>query len=77
VRLLSNQVGLGQVGCELRVSGPGVKALNRLSVVGLDARYLEERSKANRFYPMGIDLLFVDAEGRVAGVPRTSALETG
>ncbi len=57
--------------------GPGVKGRARLSVDGLDARYIEERANANRFYPMGIDLLLVDAEGRVAGVPRTSAVEAG
>lgn len=60
---------------ELRVKGPGVRDLTVLSVTGLDARYLEERSQANRFYPLGIDLFLVDAEGRVAGIPRTSAVE--
>ena len=62
---------------ELILRGPGVKGRARLSVDGLDARYIEERANANRFYPMGIDLLLVDAEGRVAGVPRTSAVEAG
>jgi len=62
-------------GRELRVSGPGVKGTNVLAVQGLDARYLEERFAANRFYPMGIDLLLVDSQGTVAGLPRTSVVE--
>jgi alpha-D-ribose 1-methylphosphonate 5-triphosphate synthase subunit PhnH len=62
-------------GRTLRVSGPGVKGAIMLTVGGLDARYLEERSAANRFYPLGIDLLFVDPDGRVAGLPRTSVVE--
>jgi len=60
---------------ELCVSGPGVSGTLVLTVSGFDARYLEERSAANRFYPMGIDLLLVDDAGRVAGLPRTSVVE--
>ena len=59
----------------LRLSGPGVKATASLRVAGLDPRYLEQRARANRFYPLGIDLLLVDRDGRVAGIPRTSAIE--
>ena len=77
VRLLSDQGEPVRGRRELILRGPGVKGRARLSVDGLDARYIEERANANRFYPMGIDLLLVDAEGRVAGVPRTSAVEAG
>jgi alpha-D-ribose 1-methylphosphonate 5-triphosphate synthase subunit PhnH len=52
-----------------------VKNLTTLTIVGLDARYIEERSQANKFYPLGIDVFLVDADGRVAGIPRTSAVE--
>ncbi|HTP59753.1 MAG TPA: phosphonate C-P lyase system protein PhnH [Spirochaetia bacterium] len=75
VQSLSSAESTGSRG--LRVSGPGVKGSITLAVAGFDARYLEERSAANRFYPMGIDLLLVDPEGNVAGLPRTSVVETG
>jgi alpha-D-ribose 1-methylphosphonate 5-triphosphate synthase subunit PhnH len=75
VQRLSEAEAAGSPG--LRVSGPGVTGTGLLAVSGLDARYLEERSKANKFYPMGIDLLLVDADGRVAGLPRTSVVEAG
>ncbi|MGO9412484.1 MAG: phosphonate C-P lyase system protein PhnH [Spirochaetia bacterium] len=75
VQRLSDEKPSGVPSRELRVKGPGVRDLTVLSVTGLDARYLEERSEANRFYPLGIDLFLVDAEGRVAGIPRTSAVE--
>lgn len=77
VRLLSDQGEPARGDRELILTGPGVKGRARLSVGGLDARYIEERASANRFYPMGIDLLLVDADGRVAGIPRTSAVEAG
>ena len=62
---------------ELRVTGPGVRGVTALSVTGLDARYLEERSRANQFYPLGIDVFLMDADGRIAGIPRTSTVEVG
>ena len=60
---------------ELRLKGPGVKDVAQLFVSGLDGRYLDERRQANVIYPMGIDLFLVDADGRVAGIPRTSNVE--
>lgn len=59
----------------LRLSGPGVRSFAFLGVTGLDARYLEERTRANRSYPLGIDLFLVDTSGLVAGIPRTSTVE--
>jgi alpha-D-ribose 1-methylphosphonate 5-triphosphate synthase subunit PhnH len=61
--------------CDLEFSGPGVKGTVRLSVTGLDPAYAVEREKVNRAFPLGIDILLVDPEGRVAGVPRTSSVE--
>jgi alpha-D-ribose 1-methylphosphonate 5-triphosphate synthase subunit PhnH len=61
--------------CDLVLSGPGVKDKARLSVSGLDPAYAVERQKANRHFPLGVDLFLVDADGRVAGIPRTSTVE--
>jgi alpha-D-ribose 1-methylphosphonate 5-triphosphate synthase subunit PhnH len=62
--------------CDLVLTGPGVDGKTRLSVSGLDPAYAAERSRTNRHYPLGIDLFLVDPEGRVAGIPRTSTVET-
>ncbi len=72
---LSDEGEPGRPGCELRLSGPGVRDLALLSVTGLDVRYIEERSRTNMFYPMGVDIFLVDSDGRVSGIPRTSAVE--
>jgi alpha-D-ribose 1-methylphosphonate 5-triphosphate synthase subunit PhnH len=61
--------------CELVIEGPGVNGSAHLSVAGLDPAYAAERERANRAFPLGVDLFFVDPEGRVAGVPRTSTVE--
>lgn len=61
--------------CDLVLTGPGVKDKARLCVAGLDPAYATERQKANRYFPLGVDLFLVDAEGRVAGIPRTSTVE--
>jgi len=75
VRRLSDGGQIALPGSSLRFRGPGVKGTASLRAAGLDARYLEERSRANQFYPMGIDLFLVDADGRVAGIPRVSVVE--
>ncbi len=61
--------------CDLVLSGPGVKVQATLSFSGLDPAFAVERQKANRHFPLGVDLFLVDAEGRVAAIPRTSTLE--
>jgi len=61
--------------CSMVMTGPGVKTRASVAAAGLDPRYVMERGKANRLYPLGIDLILVDGEGRVAGIPRTSTVE--
>jgi alpha-D-ribose 1-methylphosphonate 5-triphosphate synthase subunit PhnH len=63
--------------CSLVLTGPGVKEKARLSAAGLDPGYVTERQKTIRYFPMGVDLFLVDSEGKVAGIPRTSAVEIG
>ena len=64
----------GQV-CNMVLAGPGVKGMAGLSVTGLDPEYAAERERTNRLYPLGVDIFLFDAEGRVAGIPRTSTME--
>jgi alpha-D-ribose 1-methylphosphonate 5-triphosphate synthase subunit PhnH len=75
VQQLSDKQPPGPSTCQLRLRGPGVRDLATLAVAGFDLQYLHERSQANRFYPMGIDLFFLDWDRRLAGIPRTSVVE--
>ncbi len=59
----------------LNLTGPGVKGSARVWVSGLDRRYLEGRSFVNVFYPLGIDMVLIDGEGRLLGLPRTCKVE--
>ncbi len=59
----------------LHLEGPGVKGRASLFVAGLDGRYIEERARANRFAPMGIDLILIDRDARVAGLPRSTRVD--
>jgi len=60
-----------------RIRGPGVKDVAHLGLPGLDPGYVTARESANAFYPQGIDVILLDADGRVAALPRTSRLELG
>ena len=59
---------------ELTMTGPGIVTVERIRVDGLNPKFLESRNVATANYPMGIDLLLIDSEGRVVGLPRTTEL---
>jgi alpha-D-ribose 1-methylphosphonate 5-triphosphate synthase subunit PhnH len=59
-------------GAGLRLTGPGIASEATLQVDGLPVALLESRERANGGYPMGVDLLLVDTNGRIAGLPRTT-----
>ena len=59
---------------ELTMTGPGIATVERLWVSGLDSKFIESRNAATANYPMGIDLLLIDPEGRLVGMPRTTQL---
>jgi len=71
----SPSAGTDAPSCDLSLTGPGVRDRENLAVRGFDPRYVEARARANQLFPMGIDLLLVDANGCVAGLPRTSRVE--
>ena len=68
-----DQVGAGVL--VLRLSGPGVDGESVLCVGGLDAAVIEMRNARTGPFPTGIDLLLVDAAGRIAGLPRSTQVE--
>ncbi|HLR68908.1 phosphonate C-P lyase system protein PhnH [Virgibacillus alimentarius] len=56
------------------LSGPGIKHTAKLHLdytVGM----WNERNERTKEYPLGIDLIFVDNEAQITGVPRTSIIE--
>ncbi len=66
-------VGAG-AGRLLRLTGPGIRDVAELTVDGLGDDLLAARAEALD-YPLGFDLLLVDPQGRMAGLPRTTRVE--
>ena len=67
----------GPVTDRLLCSGPGVPAGERRGLrVGVAGAELVTARAAAGEYPAGIDLFLVDGAGRVAGLPRSTRLET-
>ena len=57
---------------QLRLTGPGIEHERALSIEGLSPAFFAARDEANSHYPTGIDVLFVDQTGQIAGLPRTT-----
>jgi alpha-D-ribose 1-methylphosphonate 5-triphosphate synthase subunit PhnH len=64
--------GPGQTTIEL--SGPGVPGRVRLGVDGVGREVFDALREANAMFPAGVDVWLVDANGRVAGLPRSARL---
>jgi alpha-D-ribose 1-methylphosphonate 5-triphosphate synthase subunit PhnH len=58
----------------LDLSGPGVDGHAALAVSGVPLEALEALIAVNRRFPLGVDTYVVDTEGRVAGLPRSTAV---
>jgi alpha-D-ribose 1-methylphosphonate 5-triphosphate synthase subunit PhnH len=58
----------------LDLSGPGVDGHAALAVSGVPLETLEALIAVNRRFPLGVDTYVVDTEGRVAGLPRSTAV---
>ncbi len=58
------------------LSGPGIESSASLGV-GLEPGWVAERAARNIEYPLGVDLLFVDALSRLAALPRTTIVRAG
>ena len=70
-----NRLGDGASGgTVLSLEGPGVDGRISLRVDDLSADVIAARDVAVGQYPTGIDLLLVDRDGRIAGIPRTTVI---
>jgi alpha-D-ribose 1-methylphosphonate 5-triphosphate synthase subunit PhnH len=56
------------------LSGPGVRGTATVAPQGLPAGFVAARAEAVDAYPAGIDILLVTDDGRVVGLPRTTAI---
>lgn len=63
-------------GAGLRLSGPGIPGTRDLSVAGLHDDWLEARARWCADFPLGCDLVLVDAT-RAAVLPRTTRITKG
>jgi len=58
-------------GMMLLLSGPGVDGARELGVRGLHRSWIDRRAEWTKDFPLGVDLILVDA-GSVAAIPRTT-----
>ncbi|GAA1214212.1 phosphonate C-P lyase system protein PhnH [Pseudonocardia alaniniphila] len=58
----------------LDLSGPGVDGHAALAVSRVPLETIEALVAVNRRFPLGVDTYLVDTEGRVAGLPRSTAV---
>lgn len=59
-------------GPHLTLAGPGIERTAECWVGGLSPAAVAARCELVREYPLGVDLLLVDARGRLLGLPRTT-----
>ena len=67
-------LGHGGSGLALTLQGPGVAGQCILFVRGLNATLVEGLQQSNIEFPLGIDLILTDGDGRMACIPRSSRI---
>lgn len=60
---------------EITMRGAGIEDRNIVSICGLDKRYIEELENINSMFPIGVDVIFIDSEGNLTCLCRTTKLE--
>ncbi len=68
------QVQALEAGAGWRLQGPGIEQTAHLTVRGLGAPFVAQWRANHASFPRGVDLLLC-ADDRVAGLPRTTAIE--
>ena len=62
------------IATELVLTGPGIESDRHLVVSGLAASEFVALAELNAEFPLGVDVILADAQGRVACVPRSSKI---
>jgi len=70
--LLVDKLGEGEH--EFKLSGPGIKDSEVLSIKGLHLDWLSNRKNWNRSFPLGVDFILLD-DKNIAALPRTTKME--
>jgi alpha-D-ribose 1-methylphosphonate 5-triphosphate synthase subunit PhnH len=58
----------------ISIEGPGIPGRRVVKLSGISAELLAARDRVNAHYPLGIDLIVIDQEGRIIGLPRTTQI---
>lgn len=66
----------GPNGSPLLLSGPGVRGRAELRVAGLPDGFIQARRRLVGAFPAGADFLLAAPDGTLAGLPRTTLLES-
>jgi alpha-D-ribose 1-methylphosphonate 5-triphosphate synthase subunit PhnH len=76
-RLILAVEALGAAGSPvtLRLQGPGVDGESELRITGVPAAVFEALAAANAGFPAGVDTFVVSADGKVAGLPRSTRIQ--
>jgi len=61
-------------GNEIMLSGPGINGTLSLAISGFEMRELDRLKEVNMEYPLGLDAIFIDRDGRVACIPRSTKI---
>lgn len=74
--VLADGLSDGESGAgDLLLSGPGIDGERRVRNGGLTPELVSARREVVRQYPTGLDLLLMDAAGRLLGLPRTTRIQ--
>ncbi|MDR3581255.1 MAG: phosphonate C-P lyase system protein PhnH [Oryzomonas sp.] len=65
---------LGETGGKAQLHGPGIDGTARPLISGLAEAELRLLRDANAEFPLGLDALFLDAEGRIMCIPRSTRI---
>jgi alpha-D-ribose 1-methylphosphonate 5-triphosphate synthase subunit PhnH len=68
---------LGRGECTIVLRGPGIASENTLHISGLHIDILEAVQQQNEEFPLGIDLILADLQGKIAAIPRSSRVRWG
>lgn len=72
VHKLSEERILHPGAIKLQLQGPGIRDTNILYIYGLNQQVIEPWHQCNQEFPLGLDWIFVDEEGKVCCIPRST-----
>jgi alpha-D-ribose 1-methylphosphonate 5-triphosphate synthase subunit PhnH len=68
--------GPNRGGTVLELQGPGIRESTTFTVRGLPTDTQRAIIATRRAYPLGVDVILIDGQGRCVGLPRTTRMST-